>query len=120
MPSPIRIAQVGLGPLGLMLTPYLLERSGIELVSAIDIDPAKLGCDLGEVSACGQTLGIAIGDDLDKGLTGVDLAVVTTVSELQRIAPTLKKNSQSGRPCGFHLRRTFPSVGNATRIVCNP
>ena len=91
MPSPIRIAQVGLGPLGLMLTPYLLERSGIELVSAIDINPAKLGCDLGEVSAYGQTLGIAIGDDLDKGLTGVDLAVVTTVSELQRIAPTLKK-----------------------------
>lgn len=90
MSSPIRIAQVGLGPLGLMLTPYLLERSGIEIASAIDIDPAKSGRDLGEVSACGQPLGIAIGDDLDAGLAGTDLAVVTTVSELQRLAPTLE------------------------------
>lgn len=91
MSSPIRIAQVGLGPLGSMLTPYLIERSGIEIASAIDIDPAKSGRDLGEVSAVGQPIGIAIGDDLDAGLAGVDLAVVTTVSELQRIAPTIKK-----------------------------
>ena len=90
MSSPIRIAQVGLGPLGLMLTPYLLGRSGIEIVSAIDIDPAKSGRDLGEVSAVGQPIGIAISGDLDQGLAGVDLAVVTTVSELQRIAPTLE------------------------------
>ena len=90
MSSPIRIAQVGLGPLGLMLTPYLIERSGIEIASAIDIDPAKSGRDLGEVSAGGQPIGIAISGDLDAGLAGVDLAVVTTVSELQRIAPTLE------------------------------
>ena len=90
MSFPIRIAQVGLGPLGLMLTPYLLGRSGIEIVSAIDIDPAKSGRDLGEVSAVGHPIGIAISGDLDRGLAGVDLAVVTTVSELQRIAPTLE------------------------------
>ncbi len=91
MSSPIRIAQVGLGPLGSMLTPYLIERSGIEIASAIDIDPAKSGRDLGEVSAVGHPIGIAISGDLDAGLSGVDLAVVTTVSELQRIAPTIKK-----------------------------
>ncbi len=91
MSSPIRIAQVGLGPLGQMLTPYLMERSGIEIVGAVDIDPAKSGCDLGDVSTCGQALGIAITDDLDKGLAGADLAVVTTVSELRYLAPTLKK-----------------------------
>ena len=90
MHSPIRIAQIGLGPLGQMLTPYLIKRSNIEIVSAVDIDPSKTGHDLGEVSQCGQTLGIAITDDLDRGLADADLAVVTTVSELQRIAPTLK------------------------------
>ena len=90
MHSPIRIAQIGLGPLGLMLTPYLIKRSGIEIVSAVDIDPSKTGRDLGEVSQCDHPLGIAITDDLDRGLADADLAVVTTVSELQRIAPTLK------------------------------
>ena len=52
MHTPIRIAQIGLGPLGQMLTPYLAKRSGIEIVSAVDIDPSKTNRDLGDVSQC--------------------------------------------------------------------
>ena len=119
MRSPIRIAQIGLGPLGQMLTPYLVKRSGIEIVSAVDIDPSKTNRDLGEVSQCNQPLGIAITDDLRKGLADADLAVVTTVSELQRIAPTLKEIINSGCQHRLNLRRTILSLGNTTRIIRN-
>ena len=96
MSSPIRITQIGLGPLGQMLTPHLVDRSGIEIVSAVDIDPQKIGLDLGKVSKCDRSLGIPITDDLDQGLSNADLAVVTTVSELERIAPILKEIVSKG------------------------
>lgn len=96
MPSPIRVTQIGLGPLGQMLTPHLVSRANVEIVGAIDIDPDKVGSDLGEVSKCDDSIGISITDDLDRGLANADLAVVTTVSELERIAPILKKIVDKG------------------------
>ena len=96
MSSPIRIAQIGLGPLGQMLTPHLVARSGIEIVSAIDIAPDKVGKDLGEISKHAQPLGISITDNISEGLKDIDLAVVTTVSELERIAPMLKQIAEAG------------------------
>ena len=119
MHSPIRIAQIGLGPLGQMLTPYLVKRSNIEIVSAVDIDPSKTGRDLGEVSQCDQPLGIAITDDLDRGLADADLAVVTTVSELQRIAPTLKAIIDRGVNIVSTCEELSLSLDNTPRIIRN-
>ena len=92
-----RIVQVGLGPLGQMLTPYLNERPGLEIVGAIDIDPQKVGRDLGELCGLPRPLGVEITDTLDRALDkGADIAVITTVSELQALYPLLEQVVRKG------------------------
>jgi hypothetical protein len=90
MSTPLRIVQIGLGPLGQMLTPHLLERTSLKLTGAVDISPEVVGTDLG-THIQQSPLGIAITDNLDDALENADVAVVTTVSELERLAPLLEK-----------------------------
>ena len=91
MQNPIRIVQVGLGPLGQMLTPYLQEKAGLEIVGAMDIDADKAGQDLGTLCRLPEPIGVTVTDDLDRALEGApQVAVVTTVSELEGIGPLLE------------------------------
>src|SRR4029077_12211565 len=45
----IRAIQYGIGPIGASIARLMREKSAIELIGAIDTDPAKIGRDLGEV-----------------------------------------------------------------------
>lgn len=47
MPKEIPIIQYGTGPIGVGIGRLLLEKPGMRRVSVIDIDPAKVGQDLG-------------------------------------------------------------------------
>ena len=47
----IRVVQLGLGPIGQACVRELSRRATIELVGGVDVDPSKVGRDLGEV--CG-------------------------------------------------------------------
>ncbi|MFH1263667.1 MAG: dihydrodipicolinate reductase [Pseudomonadota bacterium] len=87
----IRVIQVGLGPVGQMLTPYLLERNYLSVVGAVDIDPAKVGKDLGEICGLGKKTGITVRGALDAFTPeSAEVAVVTTASKLTSIIPTLE------------------------------
>ena len=60
----IRIAQFGLGPIGLETLKLAAPKPWAEIVGGIDIDPAKIGQDLGaltrdEKSARPPGLGVA-------------------------------------------------------------
>src|SRR2546427_12220037 len=46
----IRAIQYGVGPIGASIVKLLREKQAVEIVGAIDIDPAKAGRDLGEVA----------------------------------------------------------------------
>mgnify|MGYP000356327928 CR=1 FL=1 len=48
--SPIKCAQFGLGPIGIASLQLVAERAGMEIVGAIDIDPAKAGRPVAEVA----------------------------------------------------------------------
>ena len=45
----IRVIQYGLGPIGCSTARTILSRDNLNLVGAVDIDPAKVGKDLGEL-----------------------------------------------------------------------
>jgi len=45
----IRAIQYGIGPIGASIAKLLREKASVEVVGAIDTDPAKVGHDLGEV-----------------------------------------------------------------------
>lgn len=97
MRNKIRVIQYGVGPIGAAIVRLLLEKPSIEIVGAIDIDPAKLGKDLGEVAGAERKLGVVISDQAEKILgTQADIVVHSTSSYLRDVADQLKACVQAG------------------------
>ena len=61
---PIRVLHIGLGPIGAAVVRQVATRPGFKAVGAIDIDPAKVGRDLGEVVGLERRLRVTVSDDL--------------------------------------------------------
>jgi hypothetical protein len=60
----IRVIQYGLGPIGSAMARHVVERAGLELVGGVDIDPAKVGQDMGEAIGLGRPLGFIVAEKL--------------------------------------------------------
>jgi 4-hydroxy-tetrahydrodipicolinate reductase len=82
MSDEIRIIQYGLGPIGCAVARHVVERAGVELVGAVDIDPTKVGRDAGEVIGLERPLGFGVAKNLGGVLarTEADLVLHTTSS----------------------------------------
>ena len=82
----IRIALYGVGAVGALIAIHLLEKQGIDIVAALDIDPKKLTKDLGEVLQLGKEAGITITDNVEETLekTRPDIVVHATSSYLKQ------------------------------------
>ncbi|HSJ56305.1 MAG TPA: dihydrodipicolinate reductase [Anaerolineae bacterium] len=82
MADTIRVIQYGLGPIGSAVARHIVERDGLELVGGVDVDPAKVGKDVGEVIGLGRSLGLVVESRLADVLarTGADAALHTTSS----------------------------------------
>ena len=89
--NPIRVAQFGLGPIGQASVKVLLQKPGLELVGGIDVDPQKVGKDIGEVCGLDQDLGMAVRGDGAAALAEwrPQVVVHTTFSFLDRIEDQL-------------------------------
>ncbi|WP_243675986.1 hypothetical protein [Vulcanisaeta distributa] len=77
----IRAVIYGVGPIGQLIARVAFSR-GFDIVGAIDIDPQKVGKDLGEAIGLGKTLGIRVESDADKPLRMPNLMLSYT----QRVA----------------------------------
>lgn len=62
--QPITVAQYGIGPIGAEIARLLLSKPWIKVVGAVDIDPQKIGKDLGEVIGLGRAIGVPVTADL--------------------------------------------------------
>ena len=83
----------GVGVIGSLTAKFILEekKSLLNLVGAYDIDPKKVGKDLGAVIGLGHTAGIHVSDDLDRVLAAdVDVAIHTTSSYLRGAYPQIE------------------------------
>jgi 4-hydroxy-tetrahydrodipicolinate reductase len=80
----IRTLHVGLGPIGLGIVRQVAARSGFRIVGAVDIDPDKIGTDLGVVAGLEHRLRVKITDDLDHAIkkSKPDIVVLCTSSSL--------------------------------------
>jgi hypothetical protein len=76
MTQPVRAIQYGLGPIGAAVARHVVERRGLELVGAVDIDPAKAGKDAGLVIGLGRPLGFSVGKKLSDVLASTQADVV--------------------------------------------
>jgi len=75
----IRVIQYGLGPIGSAVARHVVERAGLELVGGVDIAPAKIGQDVGEVIGLGHPLGFAVAPNVDQ-TAAADVVLHTTSS----------------------------------------
>ncbi|HEY0370436.1 MAG TPA: dihydrodipicolinate reductase [Thermoanaerobaculia bacterium] len=62
--QPITVAQYGIGPIGAEIARLLAAKPWIKITGAVDIDPNKIGKDLGEVIGLGRTIGVPITAEL--------------------------------------------------------
>jgi hypothetical protein len=86
----IRVIQYGVGPIGAGMVRLMLAKPAVEIVGAIDVDPKKVGKDLGTVAAAGREIGVKISSDAQAVLrSGADVVVHTTSSYLESVAGQL-------------------------------
>jgi hypothetical protein len=82
MSEEIRLIQYGLGPIGSAVARHIVERESLELVGAVDIDPAKVGKDAGQTIGLERDLGFPVAAKLAAVLedTEADVVMHTTSS----------------------------------------
>jgi 4-hydroxy-tetrahydrodipicolinate reductase len=86
---PIRVLHVGLGPIGLGVVRQVAGRKGLTPVGAVDLDPGKVGRDLGDIAELGRKLRLKVQDDVDAAIraTKPDVAILCTSSSIARLVP---------------------------------
>ncbi|MFZ0039261.1 MAG: hypothetical protein WAK91_17685 [Candidatus Acidiferrales bacterium] len=91
MRKKIRVVQYGVGPIGASIARLMRTKHALEIVGAIDADPAKIGKDLGEVAGAEDApWGVVISGDPRAVLNGhVDLVVHSTSSYLESVKEQL-------------------------------
>jgi hypothetical protein len=87
----IRAIQYGVGPIGASIAKLMREKQAIEIIGAIDNDPAKVGRDLGEVvGASDAPWGVKISDDAADVLgQAADVVIHSTSSALPKVMEQL-------------------------------
>ncbi len=94
----IKVIFYGIGAIGCEVARFGLSRPWLEVVGAIDSDPAKIGCDLGTVLGLEKKLGIEVSGApaaLFKSVQA-DIVVLTTGSFLPAIYDQVEAAVQAG------------------------
>ncbi|MGN6812112.1 MAG: NAD(P)H-dependent amine dehydrogenase family protein [Thermomicrobiales bacterium] len=98
MARPLRAIHYGIGPIGAEIVRVVAGRGGIVSVGAVDIDPAKVGRDLGDVAGLGRSLGVPVRNDATALFKDVaaDVVLHTTSSYLEPVLPQLEAIVDAG------------------------
>jgi 2,4-diaminopentanoate dehydrogenase len=89
----IRVMHVGLGPIGAAVARQVAARKGFRIVAAVDVDPQKVGRDLGDVIELGRKVRVKVTSDIGKTIkaTRPDVAVMCTSSSLKVVLPQFEE-----------------------------
>jgi len=72
----IRVLQYGLGPIGSAIARYVSQKPSLQLVGGVDIDPKKIGKDLGAVIGLDRPMNMPVFKSLSDALSKVNADVV--------------------------------------------
>jgi 4-hydroxy-tetrahydrodipicolinate reductase len=93
----VRIVQYGLGSIGCGIARHILNLPGYKLVGAIDIDPQKIGKDIGDVLGIGKKLNFTVsGDASILKRVKAQLVLHTTSSHLSSVRQQLFEAIEAG------------------------
>jgi len=116
----VRIIQYGLGPIGSAVARHVVERRGLELVSCVDIDPAKYGRDAGEVIGLDYTLGFDVAGTLGQALerTQAEVVIHTTSSYFDLFEDQIVEILEAGLDIVSTAEElSFPRIANAQQAA---
>ena len=68
----IKVLHIGLGPIGAGVVRQVASRKGFVIVGAVDIDPGKIGRDLGEVCGLSRRIRVKVTGDIAKTIKAPD------------------------------------------------
>jgi len=91
--QPVSVAQYGIGPIGAEIARLLLTKPWVKVVAAVDIDPNKIGKDLGDVIGLGRNVGVKVTRDLQGK---PEVVCHSTGSRLREVASQLKDLLERG------------------------
>ncbi len=92
----LEAVQYGVGPIGSRIVQTALER-GVRFVGAVDIDPEKVGTDLGSLVSAVDSLGVRVTDNVSEALSSSpQLVFHSTVSSLEAATPQLVEILRAG------------------------
>ena len=96
--SRLRVLPIGLGPIGLATVRLALSRRSLEVVGAVDLDPAKVGRDLADLLELPEPTGVAVTADLEAALAalGPDAVLLCTSSFLPAVREDLLRCARAG------------------------
>ena len=78
----VRVVQYGLGPIGCAMARHVVRRDGMVLVGGVDVDPVKVGRDIGDLIGLDASAGFPVARTLSQALekTQADVVLHTTSS----------------------------------------
>ncbi|HEY0284822.1 MAG TPA: hypothetical protein VGC23_05490, partial [Vicinamibacterales bacterium] len=88
----IRVLLYGLGPIGMMVTRQLATRDGFRVVGAVDVDPAKVGRDVGDLAGLERPLRVKVDPDARHAIkkSKPDIVVLCTSSSIRGVLPQIE------------------------------
>jgi len=91
MPN-IKVMHFGLGPIGAAIVKQVAVRPGFKIVGAVDIDPAKVGRDVGDVVGLSKRIGAKVSADAAKTLKAAkpDVVMLCTSSSIKTVLPQIE------------------------------
>jgi 2,4-diaminopentanoate dehydrogenase len=98
MSEKIKVAQYGLGPIGIESLKLAASKNWIDIVGGIDIDPNKIGKDLGEITKLDNLKGRQVYRSLDELIAKAkpDVVLHTTVSKFKAAYDQLEPLARNG------------------------
>ena len=94
----INVLQVGMGPLGVKIAEYILEKESMQTVAAVDLDSKICGRSLSSLSAKLPSK-VIISKNLSAVLIhDIDIAILTTSSSMESITPQIENILDCGIP----------------------
>jgi len=121
----VSVAQYGIGPIGAEIARLLLTKPWVKLVAAVDVDPAKIGKDVGEVIGLGREVGVKVTRDL---AAKADVVCHSTGSRLRDVSSQLSQLLERGShvvstceelsfPLDREIREQLQKVARAANVT---
>jgi len=113
----IRVLLYGLGPIGVMVARQLAARDGFRIVGAVDVDPSKVGHDVGQIAQLPRPLRVKVSPDPRKAIKEgkPQVVVLCTSSSLRAVMPQIEGLLKAKMPIVSTTEElSYPVRRNAT------